>query len=71
MIYQCIGFIEYYNNRFGTIRWKDSSRARQLINRGMEQINNNPTTEGLRQIITELSRLMPEEEADNARGMLK
>ena len=71
MVYQCMGIIRYCNDRFGTIRWKDSSRARQLTNRGMEQINNNPTTEGLRQIAAELLGLMPKDEANNVGGLLK
>ena len=71
MVYQCMGIIRYCNDRFGTIRWKDSSRARQLTNRGMEQINNNPTTEGLRQIAAELLGLMPKDDAANAEGLLK
>ena len=53
MLYQCMGIIRYCNERFASMHWKDSSRARQLVNRGMDQINNNPTTEGLRQIAAE------------------
>ena len=71
MIYQCIGLIKSLNDRFGSIRWKDSSRARQLINRGMEEINDNPTVEKLRPIIAEISKLLPNEEAANASGLLK
>ena len=71
MIYQCISAIRYCNDSFASIRWQDSSRARQLVNRGLEQINNNPTTEGLRQIAAELARLMPRDEAENAGGLLK
>lgn len=71
MIYQCMGIIRYCNERFTSMHWKDSSRARQLVNRGMEQINNNPTTEGLRQITAELLGLMPKEDADNVGGLLK
>lgn len=71
MLYQCKDIIRYCNNRFGTIGWKDSSRARQLTNRGMEQINNNPTTEGLRQIAAELLSLLPIDDADNIGGLLK
>lgn len=71
MLYQCMGLIRYYNNHFGTIRWKDSSRARQLVNSGMEQINNNPTTEGLRKIVLELIGIKPKEDAANAGGLLK
>ena len=71
MVYQCLGLIQSCNDRFGTIRWKDSSRARQLVNRGMEQISNNPTTEGLQQIAAELIELMPQDEAANAGGLLR
>ena len=71
MLYQCKDIIRYCNDRFGTIGWKDSSRARQLTNRGMEQINNNPTTEGLRQIAAELLSLLPIDDADNIGGLLK
>lgn len=70
MIYQCMGIIRDCNDRFATIRWKDSSRARQLVNRGMEQINNNPTTEELRQIAVELLRLMPNDEVPGTGGLL-
>lgn len=70
MLYQCMGIIRYCNERFASMHWKDSSRARQLIDRGMEQINANPTTEGLRQIVAGLLKLMPEDEANNAAGGL-
>ena len=39
MIYQCMAIIRHCNDRFASIRWKDSSRAKQLVNRGMEKIN--------------------------------
>ena len=71
MLYQCMAIIRYCNDQFGAIRWKDSSRARQLANRGMEQINNNPTTEDLRRIVAELLKLMPQEDAAKAGGLLK
>ena len=38
---------------------------------GLRQINNNPTTEGLKQIAAELLRLMPKKDAANAGGLLK
>ena len=71
MLYQCMGIIRYCNERFASMHWKDSSRARQLVNRGMDQINNNPTTEGLRQIAAELLGRMPKDEAEGAGGKLK
>lgn len=72
MLYQCIGIIRYCSESFASMHWKDSSRARQLVNRGMEQINNNPTTEGLRQIAAELLGLMPKDKkAVYDEGLLK
>lgn len=61
ILFQCMGFIRYCNERFASLLWKDSSRARQLVNRGMEQINNNPTTEELRPIAAELLELLPKD----------
>ena len=71
MLYQCMGVIRHCNDRFSVICWKDSSRVRQLIDRCMEQINDNPTTERLRQIAAGLLKLMPKEDADDAGGKLK
>lgn len=68
ILFQCMGFIRYCNERFASLHWKDSSRARQLVNRGMEQINNNPTTEGLRSIAAEISELRLLEEDGPAEG---
>lgn len=71
MIYQCIGLIRDCNERFGSIRWKDNSRARQLLNRGLEEINTQPTVEKLHPIACGLIELMPDDEAANAEGLLK
>lgn len=68
IFFQCMGFIRYCNERFASLHWKDSLRARQLVNRGMEQINNNPTTEGLRSIAAKLSELRLPEEDGTAEG---
>lgn len=68
ILFQCMGFIRYCNERFASLHWKDSLRARQLVNRGMEQINNNPTTEGLGSIAAELSELRHPEEDGTAEG---
>ena len=60
--YLCMGFIQHYDGRFNAIRWSDSNRARQLLNRGLEAINNNPTVEILHPIVCSLIDLMPEDE---------
>ena len=71
VLYQCMGLIKDCNERFSSIRWKDSSRARQLINRGLEEMGSRPSTEHLRPIAAELIGLMPEETAANAGGLLR
>lgn len=71
MLYQCIGLIDDCNKRFGTICWKDSNRARQLINQGLSEITNQPSIEKLQPIARALIEQMPREDAINAEGLLK
>lgn len=71
LLYQCMGFIEHYNGRFSSVRWTDSGRARQLINRGLDAINNNPTVDVLHPIVCGLMDLMPDDEKEGAGGMLR
>lgn len=68
LLYQCIGFIERYNRNFNNIRWRDASRARQLLNRGLDEINNQPTTDKLHPIVCSIIELMPREEAEKTGG---
>lgn len=71
LVYQCMGLIRSCNERFSSIRWKDSSRARQLINRGLEEMNNQPTEERLHPIACNLIELMPNEEVTNVESLLR
>ena len=71
MVYQCMGLIQDCHRRFGGIRWKDSSRARKLINKGLEEMNGQPTVEKLHPIACSLIELMPDDEAANASGLLR
>ena len=71
MVYQCIGLIRGCYERFGGIRWKDAARARQLVNRGMEEINGQPTVDKLHPIACGLIELMPDNEAVNVSGLLR
>ena len=64
MIYQCMGVIRYSNNNFGHIRWKDVSRARQLVNQGLAVMANQPTVEQLQPIAAELVGLAPKEDIE-------
>ena len=71
MVYQCMGLIQDCHRRFASIQWKDSSRARQLVNKGMEEINNQPTVEKLLPIASQIIELMPEDEKVNIDNLLK
>ncbi len=71
LVYQCMGVIQDCHRRFGGIQWKDASRARQLVNRGLEEMNGQPTVEKLHPIACGLIELMPEDEAANAGGLLR
>lgn len=62
MVYQLINFIRQHNQNFGSYHWKDSNRARQLLNDGLQQIGENPTTEDLHPIVINLINLLPNEE---------
>lgn len=70
MVYQCMGLIQECHRRFDSIRWKDTSRARQLVNKGLEEINGQPTVEKLHPIACGLIELMPSDEAEKAGGLL-
>ena len=59
MIYQCMGLIRDCSNNFGRFRWKDATRAKQLVNQGLAIIGNNPTVEELQPIAAQLVSLMP------------
>ena len=48
-----------WNKRFDDIRWKDKTRARQLVSQGMAKILASPTADTLQPIINELVNLLP------------
>ena len=73
-LFQFVGFIRHYNTRFASVRWRDYSRARELVNRGMAEIRSGePTAETLLPIVREIVELLPPDEAKNADagGLLK
>lgn len=54
-----IAWISDWNNRFDEIKWKDKTRARQLVNQGMAKLMSSPTAETLHPIVSELLDLLP------------
>ncbi len=61
LVYQCMAVIRHCNDRFATVQWKNPARARQLLNQGLENINNNPSAEVLHPIVCGLIDLMPDD----------
>ncbi|WP_458625981.1 Hsp70 family protein [Winogradskyella sp. PC D3.3] len=62
MIYQLMGMIRNFNDNFGDYTWSDSNRARQLVNKGISKISENPDKEELRQILISLYGMLPNNE---------
>ncbi len=62
MVYQLIGFIRHHNQHFASYHWKDSHRARQLLNEGLQQIGDNPNVDDLHPIAVSLINLLPNDE---------
>lgn len=60
LIYQLMGFIDYHLRNFGSIQWKDSSRARQLLQQGKEIASTNPSESVLHPIVRSVIDLMVE-----------
>jgi molecular chaperone DnaK len=61
LIYQMIGSIKRWNEKFNEINWKNSQRVRTLLNQGLENINNNPSEERLLPICIEIENNLPEQ----------
>jgi molecular chaperone DnaK len=61
-IYQLIGFIRGHNDNFGSYNWKDSSRARTLLNKGLQIIGENPDVDELHPVVISLIDLLPNDE---------
>lgn len=58
LIYQLIGFIRHYSASFTQNQWKDATRARQLLNQGLEIINDNPTVRTLHPLVVSVIDLL-------------
>lgn len=54
-----IGNLNYFKNKFNSIMWVDTARARELLNEGFTIIGSDPTADKLRPIANELFDLLP------------
>ena len=61
-IYQLMNFIEAYDENFNDYNWKDSNKARDLLNQGKEILNDEPNTEELHPLVISLINLLPDDE---------
>ena len=71
IVYQCMGIIRNHHERFGAIAWRDRSRARQLIDRGLEAMHGRPDRNTLLSIAQGILQLHPDDERSNAEGLLR
>lgn len=58
LIYQLMGFIDHHLKNFNSIQWKDSNRARQLLQQGKEIASTNPSESTLHPIVRSVIDLM-------------
>lgn len=70
LIYQLMGFIDYHFKNFNSIQWKDSNRARQLLQQGREIAATNPSESTLHPIVRSVIDLMIEPPTDGEGGTL-
>ncbi len=57
LIYQLINFVRHHNDNFGSYNWKDSGRARTLLNKGLQIIGENPAVDELHPVVVSLIEL--------------
>jgi molecular chaperone DnaK len=62
LIYQLIGFVRQHNDNFGSYNWKDSSRARTLLNKGLQIIGENPDVEELHPVVISIIDCLVDED---------
>lgn len=63
-----IVWIMQWNRDFNKKGWTNRSRARELVDKGMQIINNNPTSDKLRPIAFEIRDLLPENQRPDTLG---
>lgn len=60
-IYQLIGFVRHHNSNFNQYNWKDANKARQLLQQGLDIINNDPSEETLHPLVLSIIKLLPDD----------
>ncbi len=70
LVYQCMGIIRHYDRTFSLETWTDPSRARRLIDQGLEIMNANPSKEMLLPIARGIIDMLPNRGGPDAGGIL-
>ena len=70
LIYQLVGRIRAWDERFNQINWKNPQRVRQLLNQGLQIIAQNPSEEKLLPIVIECENNLPDRTCPNCGGII-
>jgi molecular chaperone DnaK len=62
-----VQFLNHFNDTFNSVRWTNPTRARQLINQGL-QLASEGRTGGIRNILVEVIGLMPADQRPDTLG---
>lgn len=65
-----VQFLRHINETFNSYHWKDATKARQLVNQGL-QMTTNGNTSGIRNILVQIIGLMPDDEKPGPGGGVK
>jgi molecular chaperone DnaK len=65
-----VQFLRHINDTFNSYHWKDATKARQLVNQGL-QMATNGNTSGIRGILVQIIGLMPDDEKPGPGGGVK
>lgn len=65
-IYQLINWIRHHNENFDDFDWSDETKAKALINEGLQIIGENPTKDTLHPIVIAAINLLPQEDRTDA-----
>ena len=70
LIYQLVGRIRSWDERFNQINWKNPQRVRQLLNQGLQIIAQNPSEEKLLPLVIECENNLPDRPCPNCGGII-
>jgi molecular chaperone DnaK len=63
-----IAYLNHFNGEFEILEWSDRDNARNILDRGLQMAADNPEKEQLKQVISELFKLLPDADKDIVSG---